>query len=58
MTRVAVLGVALAFILGLAFLTISGIEQYGLTFEAVTSVFILVLLTVGIVGALRNPPRK
>ncbi|MGH2911422.1 MAG: hypothetical protein ACRDJ3_02990 [Solirubrobacteraceae bacterium] len=58
MTRVAVLAVALAFILGLAFLTISGIEQYGLTFEAVTSVFILVLLTVGIVGALRNPPRK
>lgn len=58
MTRVAVLAVALAFILGFAFLTISGIEQYGFTFEAVTSVFILVLLTVGIVGALRNPPRK
>ncbi len=58
MTRVAVLAVSLAFIVGLAFLTISGIEQYGLTFEAVTSVFILVLLTVGIVGALRNPPRK
>ena len=58
MTRVAVLAVSMAFILGLAFLTISGIEQYGLTFEAVTSVFILVLLTVGIVGALRNPPRK
>lgn len=58
MTRVAVLAVALAFIVGLAFLTISGIERYGFTFEAVTSVFILVLLTVGIVGALRNPPRK
>ena len=58
MTRVAVLAVSLAFIAGLAFLTISGIEQYGLTFEAVTSVFILVLLTVGVVGALRNPPRK
>ena len=57
MTRVAVLALALAFILGLAFLTIAGIEQYGLTFEAVVSVFILVLLTVGIVGALRNPPR-
>jgi amino acid transporter len=57
-TRVAVLAVSLAFILGLAFLTISGIEHYGFTFEAVTSVFILVLLTVGIVGALRNPPRK
>lgn len=58
MTRVAVLAVSLAFIVGLAFLTISGIEQYGFTFEAVTSVFILVLLTVGVVGALRNPPRK
>jgi hypothetical protein len=58
MTRVAVLAVSMAFILGLAFLTVSGIEQYGLTFEAVTSVFILVLLTVGVVGALRNPPRK
>jgi amino acid transporter len=57
MTRVAVLAVALAFILGLAFLTIAGIEQYGFSFEAVTSVFIIVLLTVGIVGALRNPPR-
>jgi amino acid transporter len=54
----AVLAVSLAFIVGLAFLTISGIEQYGFTFEAVTSVFILVLLTVGVVGALRNPPRK
>ncbi len=58
MTRVAVLAVSLAFIVGLAFLTVSGIEQYGFTFEAVTSVFILVLLTVGVVGALRNPPRK
>jgi hypothetical protein len=57
MTRVAVLAVALAFILGFAFLTIAGIEQYGLTSEAVVSVFVLVLLTVGIVGALRNPPR-
>jgi hypothetical protein len=58
MTRVAVLAVALAFILGFAFLTISGIAQYGLTGEAVVSVFVLVLMTVGIVGALRNPPRR
>lgn len=57
MTRVAVLAVALAFILGFAFLTIGGIAQYGLTAEGVLSVFVLVLLTVGIVGALRNPPR-
>jgi hypothetical protein len=57
MTRVAVLAVSLAFILGFAFLTIGGIAQYGLTAEGVLSVFVLVLLTVGIVGALRNPPR-
>jgi hypothetical protein len=56
-TRVAVLGVALAFILGFAFLTITGIVQYGLTAQGVLSVFVLVILTVGIVGALRNPPR-
>lgn len=58
MTRVAVLALSLAFILGFAFLTIVGIAEHGLTAEAVLSVFVLVLLTVGIVGALRNPPRR
>jgi hypothetical protein len=58
MTRVAVLAVSLAFILGFAFLTIGGLVQYGLTAEGVLSVFVLVLLTVGVVGALRNPPRR
>lgn len=57
MTRVAVLAVSLAFILGFAFLTIGGIEQYGLTAEGVLSVLVLVILVVGVVGALRNPPR-
>ena len=57
MTRVAVLAIALAFILGFAFLTIGGIEQFGLSVQAVLSVLVLVILTVGIVGALRNPPR-
>jgi hypothetical protein len=58
MTRVAVLAVSLTFILGFAFLTIEGITRYGLTAEGVLSVFILALLTVGVVGALRNPPRR
>jgi hypothetical protein len=58
MTRVAVLAIALAFILGFAFLTVGGIEQYGLTAEGVISVFVLVLMAVGIIGALRNPPRR
>jgi hypothetical protein len=57
MTRVAVLVVALAFILGFAFLTIGGIAEYGFTAEGVISVFVLVLMAVGIFGALRNPPR-
>jgi hypothetical protein len=58
MTRVAVLAVALAFILGFAFLTIGGIEQFGLSVQGVLSVIVLVILTVGIVGSLRNPPRR
>jgi hypothetical protein len=58
MTRVAVLAVALAFILGFAFLTIGGIEQFGFSVQAVLSVIVLAILTVGIVGALRNPPRR
>jgi hypothetical protein len=57
MTRVAVLALSLAFILGFAFLTIGGLVQYGLTAEGVLSVGVLVLLAVGVVGALRNPPR-
>jgi hypothetical protein len=58
MTRVAVLAISLAFLLGFAFLTIGGIEQFGFeNVQSVLSVIILVILTVGIVGSLRNPPR-
>jgi hypothetical protein len=57
MTRLAVLAVALAFILGFAFLTIAGIEAAGFGIESIVSVVILLVLVVGIVGALRNPPR-
>ncbi len=58
MIRVAVLAVALAFILGFAILTIEGIKSMGFGPESVAAVFVLVLLAVGIVGALRNPPRR
>jgi hypothetical protein len=58
MTRVAVLAFALAFILGFVFLTIDGIVEHGLTPEAVLAVIVLLPLTVGILGALRNPPRR
>jgi hypothetical protein len=52
-----VLGAVLVFIAGFAFLTVAAIGKEGLTFATLLSVFILVLLAVGIVGALRNPPR-
>jgi hypothetical protein len=57
MTRLLVLGVALVFIAGFAFLTFAAIVEQGVTVASFVSAFILVLLAVGIVGALRNPPQ-
>lgn len=56
MRRVLVLGVALVFIAGFAFLTFVAISEQGFTLGSLLSVLILLLLTVGIIGALRNPP--
>jgi hypothetical protein len=57
MTRLLVLAVALMFIAGFAFLTFAAVVEQGFTLASLLSVFILVLLSIGIVGALRNPPR-
>jgi hypothetical protein len=57
MTRLLVLGIALVFIAGFAFLTFAAIVEQGVTVASFVSAFILVLLAVGIVGALRNPPQ-
>ena len=57
MTRIFVLGVALFFIAGFAFLTVAAVIEQGFTIASLLSVFILALLGIGIVGALRNPPR-
>ncbi len=56
MRRQAVLAVALAFIAGFAFLTLAAAIEQGVTVATVLSIFILLLLAIGIVGALRNPP--
>ncbi len=56
MRRNAALLAALVFIAGFAFLTLAAAIEQGVTVATVISVFILLLLTVGIVGALRNPP--
>jgi hypothetical protein len=57
MTRLLVLAAALVFIAGFAFLTYAAVVKQGFTAGTVLSAGILVLLAVGIVGALRNPPR-
>jgi len=57
MKRMLALVLALAFIAGFAFLTLRAVAEQGFTVAAALSIFILVLLAVGIIGALRNPPR-
>jgi len=57
LTRLAVLAVALMFIAAFAFLTFASVVEGGFSLASLLSVFILVLFAVGIVGALRNPPR-
>jgi hypothetical protein len=58
MTRTLVLLAALIFIVGFAFLTVGAAIEQGVTIASFLSAFILVLLFVGIVGAMFNPPRK
>jgi hypothetical protein len=58
MTRLVVLAVVAMFVAGFAFLTLSAVSQQGFTLASAISVFVLVLLVVGIVGALLNPPRR
>ncbi len=57
MTRLLVLATALVFIAGFAFLTVVSVAEQGFSVASLLSVFILVLLAIGIVGALREPPR-
>jgi len=57
MTRLFVLCAALVFIVGFAYLTFHAVAEQGVTVAGLLSVFILAMLAVGIIGALRNPPR-
>jgi hypothetical protein len=57
MRRIFVLGAVLVFIAGFAFLTVAAIIEQGFTIASLLSVLILAMLAIGIVGALRNPPR-
>jgi hypothetical protein len=57
MRRILVLGSALVFIAGFAFLTVAAVIEQGFTVASLLSILILAMLAIGIVGALRNPPR-
>ena len=57
MTRLVILVVAFLFIFGFAGLTLSTIVMQGLTVGGLVALFIIVLMLIGIVGALRNPPQ-
>ncbi len=58
MTRVVVLALALVFVTGFGVLTIAAAAEQGVSLATLISVFIVVLLGIGILSALRNPPRE
>ena len=56
MRNSVVLAVVVAFVVGLAALTILAVADQGVTLGTLLSLVVLVLLGVGVIGALRNPP--
>lgn len=58
MTRLLVFSAALAFVVGFAFLTVSAFAKQGVTAAGVISALLVLMLAVGILGALRHPPRR
>jgi hypothetical protein len=54
--RVTVLTLAMLFIILLGALTVADIANNGLTALDIVAVLILVLFSIGVLGALRNPP--
>jgi len=57
MTRTVVMWAAVLFILGFAVLTVHAVAEQGVSLASVVSFFVLVLLGVGVIGAIRHPPR-
>jgi hypothetical protein len=57
MPRLLVLLAALVFVAGFGFLTLATISEQGLSLGTVLSALILLILAVGVIGAMRDPPR-
>ena len=56
--RLLVLAIAVVFTAGFGVLTALDISRYGVTGVSVVAIVILVLFSVGIIGALKEPPRQ
>lgn len=56
-TRRIILGISLAFVALLIFVTFADAVEYGINIRTVVSIPIIVLLGVGVIGALAQPPR-
>jgi len=57
-TRRLILGISLAFVALLVFVTFADAVEEGVSMRTVVSVPIIVLLGVGVIGALAQPPRE
>ena len=56
--RIVVFALALVFIVGMAVLTVLDISRNGITGLGVVGVFVVIVVGVGVIGALTEPPRK
>jgi hypothetical protein len=56
--RLLVLTIVLLFIGAMGALTVRDIHTHGLTTVSVLAVIIVVVFTIGIIGALLHPPRR
>jgi hypothetical protein len=55
--RAALLALAIVFCLAFGGMTLTVISESGLTVLTVTSLLIIALVGLGLIGAIRNPPR-
>jgi hypothetical protein len=56
--RIVVFAVALVFIVGMAVLTALDFSRHGITGLGIVSLLVVIVVGVGIIGALTEPPRK
>lgn len=56
--RIIVFAVAVVFVCGMAVLTVLDFEQNGVTGLGIVGAIVVIVIGVGVIGALTEPPRK